>query len=251
MPLAFFGLVFVLSIPLWVIGGAIGLEFLPGLPVSSLATFCPALAAAILVYRERGQPGVTELLKRAYDYKRIHSKIWYVPMIIGMPSVMFLSYWLMRVMQLPLPQPRIPIIAVPVMLLGFFVGAVGEELGWSGYATEPIQSRWNALTAGVVLGVVWAVWHLVPFVQAHRSPTWIVWHCLVTVALRVLLVWIYIKAGRTVFGVALTHAMANLSFFLFPNYGSHYDPFVTFLVLLPIAVLVGISLKKESVPKFS
>jgi membrane protease YdiL (CAAX protease family) len=198
------------------------------------------------VYREQGRAGLLGLLKRSFDYKRIRSKTWYIPIALLMPAVLFLSYWLMRAMRMPLPEPNIPIIAVPVMLLAFFIGALGEELGWTGYATEPIERRWNALVAGVVLGVVWAVWHIVPFEQAHRARAWILWHCLFTVALRVLLVWIYINAGRSVFGVALTHALANVSMFLFPNYGSHYDPMVTCMFISPFAILAGISLRNKS-----
>jgi hypothetical protein len=56
--LAFFVLVFVLSLPFWLIGSVTGLLLAPGLPVSALAAFSPALSAAILVYREKGGAGV-------------------------------------------------------------------------------------------------------------------------------------------------------------------------------------------------
>lgn len=249
IPLAFFALVFLLSIPLWAIGGATGIEMFPGLPVSALQAFCPAIAATILVYREKGRAGALILMKRAFDYKRIRGKMWYIPIVILMPLVMFSSYWLMRALRMPLPGANIPVIAIPVMLLAFFIAAVGEELGWTGYAIEPIERRWNAPTAGIVLGVVWAVWHIVPYMQAHRAPRWIVWQCLFTVALRVLLVWIYVSAGRSVFAVALTHAMANVSMFLFPNLGSHYDPLVTCLVIAPCSILSFISLNRKRISR--
>jgi hypothetical protein len=43
--------------------------------VSSLAVFCPLVAASILVYRENQPAGVTELLKRSFDYGRIRAKV--------------------------------------------------------------------------------------------------------------------------------------------------------------------------------
>jgi hypothetical protein len=52
-PLQFFGRVFALSVPFWWIGGATGLELMPGLSVSELMTFCPMIAALMLVHRER------------------------------------------------------------------------------------------------------------------------------------------------------------------------------------------------------
>ncbi len=52
-----------------------------------------------------------------------------------------------------------------------------------------------------------------------------------TVLLRVATVWIYVNGGRSVFLAALFHAMCNVAYFLFPNFGSHYDPAYTFPVL--------------------
>lgn len=56
------------------------------------------------------------------------------------------------------------------LALGSSVSAAAEESGWMGYAVDPIQARTSALTAGLVLGGAWAVWHLVPLVHAHRPP---------------------------------------------------------------------------------
>lgn len=55
-------------------------------------------------------------------------------------------------------------------------------------------------------------------------------------ALRVLLVWIYNNTGRSVFATALCHASVDVSAFVFPNYGSHYDP----RFVAPITVVAAI-----------
>jgi membrane protease YdiL (CAAX protease family) len=55
----------------------------------------------------------------------------------------------------------------------FRATALSEELGWSGYALDPLQDRWGALQAGVLLGVAWAAWHVVPVIQARRALRWI------------------------------------------------------------------------------
>jgi membrane protease YdiL (CAAX protease family) len=115
---------------------------------------CPAIAAVILVYGAHGTGGVISLLKRAFDYERIGTKVWYVPILLLMPGVTALTYGLMRLAGSPLPPPELPILAVPAMLLAFFVAALGEELGWSGYATDPMQDRWGAIRAGLFLGLV-------------------------------------------------------------------------------------------------
>ncbi len=233
-PFSFFILVFALSIPFWIVGGLTGLELLPGLPMSALSAFCPAAAACILVYKENHSEGVSRLLKRSFDYRRIRAKLWYLPILLLMPTATLVTYCLMHVMGLPLPVPQITVFAPLVLFVAFFIAALGEELGWSGHAIDLIQDRFSALQASVLLGLIWAAWHLVPLMQANRSPEWIAWWCLGTVATRVLMVWLYNNSGKSVFATALYHAIENLCWQLFPAY---YDPQITSLV---VAFAVGV-----------
>lgn len=239
-PLKFFLLVFALSIPFQLIGAVTSRQLLPGIQMSSLMLVCPAMAAAILVYKENKIPGVIELLKRSFDYKRIRAKIWYAPILLLMPGVAVLTYGLMHSLDLPLTAPRFQFFGALVLFLVLFVAALAEELGWSGYAIDPMQDRWNALQAGILLGLVWATWHVVPLVQANRAAAWIAWWCLYTVAGRVLLTWLYNNTGKSVFAAALYHAMMNISWQLFPSHGSHWDPRITGLIVVFAAVIVTV-----------
>lgn len=76
-PMRFFLLIFALSTPFWLFGAMTGLQLMPGLSVSALMTFCPLVAALILVHRESGVAGQAKLLRRAFDFKRISAKRWY------------------------------------------------------------------------------------------------------------------------------------------------------------------------------
>jgi len=76
--------------------------------------------------------------------------------------------------------------------------------------------------------------------QADRAPSWIAGWCLATVALRVLHTWLYNNSGKSVFGQALFHAISNLSWQLFPDAGSHYDPRITGPILAILAVFVAV-----------
>ncbi|HUI27346.1 MAG TPA: CPBP family intramembrane glutamic endopeptidase [Candidatus Kryptonia bacterium] len=148
------------------------------------------------------------------------------------------SYGLMRLLGSPLPTPQFRLVPGAVMFLAFFVAALGEELGWSGYATDPMQDRWNALQAGILLGVMWATWHIVPLLQAHRSATWIAWWCLFTVASRVLIVWLYNNTGKSVFAATLYHAVSNVSTVLFISY---FDPRITGPIIAFAAAIVTVA----------
>lgn len=231
-------LVFSLSAPLWLIGAVADVQWMPGLPLGALGAVCPLIAALILVYKEGKAAGVRALLKRAFDHRRIRAKAWYLPAILLMPGVSVVVYGLARWMDGPLPAPHFPVLATLLLVLVFFAGALGKELGWSGYALDPLQQRWSALQAGLLLGLVAALWHIVPLLQAHRSAAWMAWWSLYAVAGRVLIVWLYNNTGRSVFATALFHTSLNLSWMLFPVEGSHFDPRLAGPVMVVFAAVV-------------
>jgi hypothetical protein len=233
--------VLALSIPFWIVGAATTVELLPGLPVSALQGIVPLVAAVLLVRRASGVEGVSRLMKRCTDFTRIRRKCWYVPLLLLAPAMTVTTYWVMRALGLPLPTPRFALTAIPAMLVAFLVFALAEELGWSAYATDGMQARWDVPRTGILLGLVWAAWHIVPLMQAHRSTPWIAGWCLGTVANRVIIVWLYTGTGRSVFAATLYHMTLNLSWQLFPNRGSHYDPRVSGVVTAVTAAAVMVA----------
>ncbi|MFN8444995.1 MAG: nitroreductase/quinone reductase family protein [Caldilineaceae bacterium] len=239
-PLAFFGFTFAFSVPFWLLGALSGKQLLPGLPLSALALICPLLAALLIVYRQTQTSGMTALLKRSFDYQRIRNKLWVLHTFLLMPGVMLLEFGVLRWMGTAVPVPRFSLVAALVLFLVTFVAGIGEELGWTGYAIDPLQERFGALPAAILLGLIWAVWHFIPLLQADRSLTWIAWWTLTTVAQRVIMVWLYNQSGRSVFLTVVYHAMINVTWQLFPVNGSFYDPRITGLIVTGIALSVSV-----------
>lgn len=232
----FFVLVFVLSIPFWVLETIRPIELLPGLPISALGAFTPAVAAFILAYKHDRLPGALQLLRRSIDFKRVKNRNWFLAILLINPLIAVLAYAVIGIVDEPLPNPAPLTLVIFPMFAFFFIGALGEEIGWSGYATEALQHRWGIVGVGVFLGLVWAVWHFIPLIQAHRSAEWIAWWSLDTISLRMVMTWLYIHSGKSVFAAALFHTMINLSWQLFPINGSYYDPRVFGLITLCFAI---------------
>jgi membrane protease YdiL (CAAX protease family) len=239
-PVKYFVLVFILSIPFWVIAQVHPIFLLPGLPISSLMIVTPVIAALILLFITEGAGGAIELLKRSFDLGRNKKKIWYLPAILVMPAVAIASYGIMRLLGRELPAPDIQWMSVPGLFLMFFVAGLLEELGWSGYVLDPMQDRMGAFSAGIVLGIIWFAWHVIPFFQADRAFGWIAGQGLVMVASRILIVWLYNNTGKSVFIAALCHTMINVSWQLFPVDGSHYNPWIVGLITVPVVMIVVI-----------
>lgn len=168
-PIAYLVLVFLLSAPWWLVGER-PLPVPVQLPTSALTLVNPLLAAGALTLRRSGWLGLRALLARAVDTHRVADPLWYLPALFLYPLIGLLSYAVMRLAGRPLPQPAIAWAMAPVYLAVFLLTGAAEELGWMGYALEPMQRRWGALRAAVALGVIWGVFHLVPDVQNGRPP---------------------------------------------------------------------------------
>ncbi len=240
-PATFVVLLLMMSLPFWVLGFVAPSGLLPyGLPVSALMTFVPMLVAIILTARRGGWRSTKTLLGRAFDVRRIAGARLLLLAVSIMPVVAVSSWFLMRLLGYPLPSPHIAWIALPAMLLVYVVGAVGEEIGWTGYLTDPLQRRFGELPAALIIGAVWQAWHIVPFYAMGRSVTWISAQFVAGVLLRIIIVRLYNQANRSVFIAIVFHTCINVSFSLFPNEGSHFDPVTTAISLVAVVVTVQV-----------
>ncbi|MEM1428967.1 MAG: CPBP family glutamic-type intramembrane protease [Pseudomonadota bacterium] len=236
-PFVFFGVLFALSVPFWLYGALHGAELLPGLPVSAAMALCPALAAGVLVYYEGNRAALGAFLRRSVDLRRMPLWAWLVA-VGTMPAVMAGSAALQWAMGVDLPAPQIGLTQTLALFALFFVAATTEELGWSAYASRPLARAYGLGLAALILGTVSVVWHVIPLIQAGRSAEWIAWWALGSMARRIIILWLYLRGGESVFATSLFHAMSNLSWMLFPVMGSHYDPVTTAGLLWLIAVPV-------------
>ncbi|MCK2218559.1 CPBP family intramembrane metalloprotease [Actinomadura sp. ATCC 31491] len=231
-------LVFVFTVPFAVAGFVAEAELVPGVPLTGLAVVCPALAAFVLAFRTDGAAGVRALARRAFDAGRVRRKAWFVPALLLYPAVVVVSYALLRLSGATLPDARVSVTSTALLAAGFLAGALLEELGWSGYATEPLRARYGVAWAGLILGAVWAVWHWTALLQVGRPLSWIAWWSLGTVASRVVMVWLFGHMGGSVFAMALFHMTSNLAWQLFPVAGSHFPVALVSALTAGVAVLV-------------
>ena len=244
-PLKFFLIVFALSFPLWIIETMIDVKrsALDFSIIDILAAFTPLVAASILVYREEGRSGIKKLFKRIFDFARIKKKIWYLPIIFLPLFMYFLIYINIQFFGLPMANYlHIPFKSIPFLFILFFIGAVCEETGYIGYAIEPMQKRFGALKASILMGILWAIWHYPSIIQQGHNFYWIAWATLGTVAVRVLIVWIFNNSGKSLFACILFHTMLNLGRPLFPKDEMHNPlvdyPAIHYSTIAIIAVIV-------------
>ncbi|HEY0667741.1 MAG TPA: type II CAAX endopeptidase family protein [Sphingobacteriaceae bacterium] len=214
----FFILVYVLSAPFWLIQLFINKTNLPlDIPITDIiAAFTPMISACIIVYNEKGRKGVLILLSRIADYKKISTKWWFV--VVLLPFLIFTIIYLLLVLgNCQIPEHWMFLyLGIPFLLLFFFLGAIGEEVGYMGYAVDRLQKKYSALYTSVIVGILWIIWHYPSMTQQGRSLNFFFWGTLGTIAFRILLVWLYNNTNKSLFACILTHSLYNTGRVLFP-----------------------------------
>lgn len=221
-PWLFFLLIYLLSAPFWFVAVRLTHSDLPdSLPVTDVgAVLAPSVSAAVLCYRDGGWPGVRALLARAFDFRRLKTLRWLVVAVFLPIGLCLATYATMRTIGFPVPTLWSVPISFPVVFVFFFIGAAAEEIGYTAYATDTLQRTMSPLAVALVIGFIWALWHLPSMVQVGQEPQLILWGLSGTVALRVLWTWIYNHADRCAFIVILTHAIFNTARTFYPG-GRH------------------------------
>lgn len=215
---------------------------MPFIPVTASMVLVPTVLALAFAYKEGGPGAACALLARAFDVNRSRPWFWLLPAVLLLPVALYLAYYVSRMLGNDLDRFT-PLWANAGTTLLVFVAvliplAMAEELGWMGYAADPLQERWGALGASVIIGLVWAAWHWYPWYKTFGSLEWVLWQTLVDVLLRALTFWMYNNTRRSVFVTAVFHASFNVAYRIYPNEGQTYDPFATVLVLGTVTAIV-------------
>jgi membrane protease YdiL (CAAX protease family) len=155
-------------------------------------------------------------------------------------------------------------IFLPILYLSniFIGGPIAEEFGWRGFALPKLQARIGALYAGLLIGVIWGLWHL-PFFIFPEGASVIgnipfVWYLPLVTAWSVLFTWIYNNTNGSVLMMILFHAAINttlgsLGLFQITSEGARpllLNVVLTWVVVAIIAAVFGsaqLSRKRTSV----
>jgi len=138
--------------------------------------------------------------------------------------------------------------ALNVLLIFLVGGPLSEEFGWRGFALPALQERWGWRVASVVLGGVWAAWHLPLFYSSGTLQShWpFGWFALSVIASSVLFAWLFNRTQGSVVPVLVLHTTVNAWLMIVPvtvlpdGSNLRLSQFVVgILVLTAVALLVG------------
>jgi hypothetical protein len=212
--------------------------------IGIIGTFGPMAAALLLTFSRQGKDGLSGLLRRSYSIR--FSVIWWLVAILLWPALQGIAL-LMAVYLGGDTVPDIllfsePLSIIPPFLLGFFLGGpLGEEMGWRGYALDRLQNKYNALISSLILGVIWAFWHLPLYITPEASGRGMPFGLffVITVSHSPIYTWLYNNTKRSLWPVMLFHTFQNYAIFnvLNMNTGPKYFTIVFYLAIILIVVI--------------
>jgi membrane protease YdiL (CAAX protease family) len=217
---AFFVLAFALSWA-WVVPLAVShlvVDRGQGWPTHYPALFGPAVAAVLVVAGTTGRRGIAQLLHRIVLW-RVGWRWWLAAFSpVAFLAIALLGSWASG-LSLPRPTDFALFSGVPAAgLLGVvplvIIGALGEEIGWRGFALPHLQHRFSPLVASLILAALWALWHLPQFfVIATYRALGVADYVGFAIGLScgaIVLTWLYNRSGGSILLVAVWHGVYNV-----------------------------------------
>ena len=165
----------------------------------------PTIAAMIVVFRDQGLEGVTNLFRQLKDWR--FAPEWYLKAILIFPVTMLTVLFVLSLFSANFA----PVLVLSVMAFSGLLSSLWEEIGWTGFATPVMLTRLSPLETGLLLGFLHAMWHFAASVYgaaAFHGNLFIVNFLFVAIGiigLRVITIWIYTRTRSLVLGW-LTHA---------------------------------------------
>ncbi|CAM3307732.1 CPBP family intramembrane glutamic endopeptidase [Aequorivita lipolytica] len=216
------------------------------MPIIILGAFGPLAGALFALRKGQGDKGSTVKYLRSFLDLHLGWKGYIFPLVI-LGSSTFIAWFLPELFgekRLPMLLPSVWVF-VPYLLMMIFLGGGQEEFGWRGYALPLLEKRFGIWYANIILGVIWACWHLPLWFITGSSQTYMNFggFILLLVGYSFIFSWIRKISGNRPFSGLYTHGVANAFMPLMPVLILQKDiPQQRFWIWVTLTLLIGISI---------
>jgi len=202
--------------------------------------FVPSLLGIFLTWKKEGLPGLHSIGRRIIQLNL--GWRWYasafVIVILGTAGQLTINRLLGNTFNGSLFLTQLPSF-LPLLI----IGPLSEEIGWRGYALERLQTRWNALTSSLIVGLVWAFWHLPLFMMVgtsqHELGIPFFSFLLKMTASSILYTWLYNNTKQSLWSAILLHWLFTYAAQVVSS-GITDSPLYNWLDSLPYAIMATV-----------
>lgn len=175
-----------------------------------LGAIIPSLVAIALTVRKEGRTGLRTLLAGLRKWSV--DAHWYLFALGYMIAVKLAAAFVNRLALGEWPRfGQVPWYLMVVAIAFSTPVQAGEEIGWRGYALPRLANHFGLARASIVLGVIWACWHL-PFFFIPGSDNFgqsFPLYLAAVTAISVAMAWVYFRTSGSLLLTMLMHAAIN------------------------------------------
>jgi membrane protease YdiL (CAAX protease family) len=186
----------------------------------------PSLTGILLTGVVAGRPGLREFRSRLLKW-RVGAR-WYAAAILTAP-LYFMAVGLAFSAFSPefLPAIFTADDKAALLLRGMAVAltaGIVEELGWTGFAVPTLRRRHGPLATGLIVGVLWGAWHILPKIWGAAAfdlvsyiPVDLAYAIVGLTGFRILMVWVYDRTGSLLLGILMHTGLTASTLILQPS----------------------------------
>ncbi len=207
-----------------------------------LRDFGPALAAIIVSFYAGGISRFKQLMASVVRWRvplRLYVLAFLGPMLmIGIAISAAILFG--GIPAAPGGTLALKLIAVFVMM-AIIDGPLGEEIGWRGFLLPALWRRIGPISASLIVGVIWYVWHIPLYaVDGKGTPLTFLLSC---VLYSLIFSWFFLKSRQSTFVAIILHNCSNyfvyISRILFPQMKNTMIGSYVFLALVIVAAIAA------------
>ena len=158
--------------------------------VSLPLLIAPGLVSITLTALLEGQAGIRAMFARMTQWRA--GIRWYAMALGLMPILLLAILYGLALLVSPAFAPALSLLGLAGIAAGYL-----EEIGWTGFATPRLLSRWSPLASGLMIGSLWGLWHGLADYSIRGDTLGTFWpitfslFVLPLTAWRILMVWVY------------------------------------------------------------
>jgi membrane protease YdiL (CAAX protease family) len=186
----------------------------PAMMLYLIGLLGPLVAGIIVSALLNGGAGVRALLAQGLKWR--FPLRWYLVAIFALPLINLLNVFLAYD---SVPPNMGWLVVVPVLIFGQIWVVIAEEFGWRGFALPRLQNRFGSLGATLILGPIWALWHLPMFFTegspqySDNVPVAFAMYTVIISLTSIIFTMIYNRSGGSVLACMLFHAFFDIAAF--------------------------------------
>lgn len=201
-------------------------------------SFAPTISALIAAWYFEGKTGLNQFVKNLIKIKVKY--YWYL-LVFFFPIFV---YSLPIILNIALGNPsnhdyfNISLwgITPSIILSNIIFAGFAEEPGWRGYALPKMSNHYRPIISGVIIGVIWAFWHLPFYLLGSRPWSTFPQFVFTVTVISCIYTWIY-QRTNSISLVIIFHVMHNLANTVFINYHNPLLGGIIYFVILIIILL--------------